>query len=186
MRRIFLILAISLGVAACGTTPPSIRYYRLDAGVAVPQGASQPLQHELQLAPLRLASQLDSTNLVFELPGQELQFAEYHRWAGTLDDQLEQLTRDGLSARLPGWVMRDESGGDRLEIRVQQFGGRHDGHAVLSGRWRLLGADGKVKLDRLFHDARPLPADGYSALVGELSLGWGELLDQISREVARP
>lgn len=185
MIRRPLILLLALGLMACGSTPPAIHYYSLTQGAGTTASGGVP-QHELRFAPLVLSDQIDSINLVYELQGQELQFAERHRWAGTLDNQLEQLTQEGLSARLPGWVVREEGGeGNRLAIRIQQFGGRFDGKAVVSGRWRLTAPDGKVLLERPFREERTLPADGYNALVGELSLGWGKVLDGIAHEVAR-
>ncbi|MBZ6074177.1 PqiC family protein [Aeromonas schubertii] len=184
MTRRMTILLLALGLGACSANVPTVHYYSL----GLPQGKalSTAPRHELRLAPLSISEQVDSVSLVYELEGHELTFTERHRWAGTLDDQLEQLTLSGLSSRLPGWALRESGGsGNRLAIRLQQFAGRHDGMAVLSGRWSLEAADGRVLLDRPFSQVRPLPADGYNALVGELAKGWNQLLDEIASEVVR-
>ncbi|MEW7865904.1 PqiC family protein [Aeromonas diversa] len=185
MIRCVTILMLALGLGACASTAPTVHYYSLGLPQAQTLPARAP-EHELRLAPLSISGQIDSVSLVYELEGHELTFTERHRWAGTLDDQLEQLTISGLSSRLPGWALRDNGGkGNRLSIRLQQFAGRHDGMAVLAGRWRLEGEDGRVLLERPFSQVRPLPADGYNALVGELAKGWNQLLDEIAAEVIR-
>ncbi|MNP54904.1 hypothetical protein D3C76_1495030 [compost metagenome] len=73
--------------------------------------------------------------------------------------------------------------GPVLTISVERFQGRHDGRALLSGRWRLLTEEGVVLRDVPFQQERVLPADGYGALVDELGQGWQQLLDQIAADV---
>lgn len=185
MKRRVLVPLIALALGACSATTPAIHFYSLSQGSSSHVNNSVVPQRELQLAPLTLSDQIDSVNLVYELPGHELQLAEQNRWAGTLDNQLEQLTLEGLSARLPGWVIREEGGkGPRLSLRVQQFAGRYDGKALVTVRWRLIGEDGKVLLDKLFQSERPLPTDGYNALVGELASSWSALLDDVAKGVS--
>lgn len=184
MKKEILTLAL-LGLLAGCSSQPSLHYYSLDADNQQPVTAPAQPQHQLVLRPVALASQLDRISLVYQLEGQELHFTEYHRWAGALDDQLNQLTLNGLSTRLPGWVVRQDGArkGPVLTILVERFQGRHDGSAVLSGRWRLLAEDGTVLRDTPFRQERVLPADGYNALVNELGQGWQQLLDQIAAEV---
>ena len=80
----------------------------LDADSPQPAGVMAQPQHQLVLRPVALSGQLDRMSLVYQLEGNELHFAEYHRWAGSLDAQLNQLTLSGLSSRLPGWVVRQD------------------------------------------------------------------------------
>ncbi|MGL4251675.1 MAG: PqiC family protein [Aeromonas sp.] len=184
MKKPMLITVLLGLLAGCGTSQSDLRYYSLDTDSQLAAAPAKPL-HQLVLRPVTLASQLDRVSLVYQLEGQELHFTEYHRWAGALDDQLNQTTLNGLSSRLPGWVVRQDGArkGPVLTILVERFQGRHDGRAVLSGRWRLLAEDGTVLRDTPFSEQRVLPADGYNALVGELGLGWQQLLDQIAVEV---
>ncbi|MFQ2189990.1 PqiC family protein [Aeromonas jandaei] len=187
MKKFILTLALTGLLAGCSGTQPALHYYSLAADSQQPAAAPVTPQHQLVLRPIALAGQLDRISLVYQLEGQELHFTEYHRWAGSLDDQLNQLTLNGLSSRLPGWVVRQDGGrkGPVLTILVERFQGRHDGRAVLSGRWRLLAEDGSVLREAPFNQVRVLPADGYNALVSELGLGWQQLLDQIADEVRK-
>ena len=107
MKKEILTLAL-LGLLAGCSSQPSLHYYSLDADSQQPVTAPTQPQHQLVLRPVVLASQLDRISLVYQLEGQELHFTEYHRWAGSLDDQLNQVTMNGLSARLPGWVVRQD------------------------------------------------------------------------------
>lgn len=187
MKKPMMALALLGLLAGCGSAPASLHYYSLDAdSQPAPTMAVQP-QHQLVLRPVTLSGQLDRISLVYQLEGRELHFAEYHRWAGSLDGQLNQLTLNGLSSRLPGWVVRqdDTRKGPVLAISVERFQGRHDGRAILSGRWRLLTEEGVVLRDVPFQQVRTLPADGYGSLVDELGQGWQQLLDQIATEVRK-
>ncbi|MGE6106825.1 PqiC family protein [Aeromonas sobria] len=186
MKRLITALALTGLLAGCSSAP-ALHYYSLDAdGSAQAAPISRP-QHQLVLHPVILSDELDASKLVYQMEGKELYFTEYQRWAGSLDGQLNQLTQNGLSARLPGWVVRQDGArqGPVLTIRVQRFQGRFDGRAVLSGRWRLLAEDGRVLQDTPFHLERVLPSDGYGTLVSELGLGWQQLLDQIAAELRK-
>ncbi|MGY3903700.1 PqiC family protein [Aeromonas lusitana] len=185
MKKRMMTLALLGLLAGCSSAPTSLHYYSLDAdSQPAPTMATQP-QHQLVLRPIALSGQLDRVSLVYQLEGNELHFAEYHRWAGSLDAQLNQLTLDGLSSRLPGWVVRQDGArkGPVLTISVERFQGRHDGRALLSGRWRLLTEEGVVLRDVPFQQVRVLPADGYGTLVDELGQGWQQLLDQIAADI---
>lgn len=187
MRKQMMALGLLGLLAGCSSAPTTLHYYSLDAdNQPTPVVTAQP-QHQLVLQPIILAGQLDRMSLVYQLEGQELHFTEYHRWAGALDAQLNQLTQNGLSSRLPGWVVRQDGArkGPVLTISVERFQGRHDGRAVLSGRWRLLTEEGTVLRDVPFQQIRVLPADGYGSLVSELGLGWQQLLDQIAVDVRK-
>ncbi|WP_447502328.1 PqiC family protein [Aeromonas caviae] len=185
MKKRMLTLALLGLLAGCGSAPTTLHYYSLDADTAPSSVTTAQPQHQLVLRPVALSGQLDRMSLVYQLEGKELHFAEYHRWAGSLDAQLNQLTLNGLSSRLPGWVVRQDGArkGPVLSISVERFQGRHDGRALLSGRWRLLTEEGVVLIDVPFQQERVLPADGYGALVNELGQGWQLLLDQIAADV---
>ncbi|MFM5273791.1 membrane integrity-associated transporter subunit PqiC [Aeromonas caviae] len=185
MKKRMITLALLGLLAGCGSAPTTLHYYSLDADTAPSSVTTAQPQHQLVLRPVALSGQLDRMSLVYQLEGKELHFAEYHRWAGSLDAQLNQLTLNGLSSRLPGWVVRQDGAhkGPVLSISVERFQGRHDGRALLSGRWRLLTEEGVVLRDVPFQQERVLPADGYGALVNELGQGWQLLLDQIAADV---
>ena len=185
MKKRMMTLALLGLLAGCSTAPETLHYYSLDAQSPHPQGVMAKPQHQLVLRPVMLSGQLDRMSLVYQLEGNELHFAEYHRWAGSLDAQLNQLTLNGLSSRLPGWVVRQDGArkGPVLSITVERFQGRQDGRALLSGRWRLLTEEGVVLRDVPFQQERVLPADGYGTLVDELGQGWQLLLDQIAADV---
>ena len=185
MKKRMMSLALLGLLAGCSTAPETLHYYSLDAQSPHPQGVMAQPQHQLVLRPVVLSGQLDRMSLVYQLEGNELHFAEYHRWAGSLDAQLNQLTLNGLSSRLPGWVVRQDGArkGPVLSITVERFQGRQDGRALLSGRWRLLTEEGVVLRDVPFQQERVLPADGYGTLVDELGQGWQLLLDQIAADV---
>lgn len=185
MKKRMMTLALLGLLTGCSSAPTALHYYSLDAEIPQSNSVTAQPRHQLVLRPVALSGQLDRMSLVYQLEGKELHFAEYHRWAGSLDAQLNQLTLNGLSSRLPGWVVRQDGArkGPVLTISVERFQGRHDGRALLSGRWRLLTEEGVVLRDVPFQQERVLPADGYGVLVDELGQGWQLLLDQIAADV---
>ncbi|NEX75965.1 membrane integrity-associated transporter subunit PqiC [Aeromonas rivipollensis] len=184
MKRRMMALTL-LGLLAGCSTAQKLHYYSLDVDSPKPTSIMVQPQHQLVLQPVALSDQINRMSLVYQLEGNELHFAEYHRWAGPLDAQLNQLTLNGLSSRLPGWVVRQD--GARkvpvLAISVERFQGRHDGRALLSGRWRLLTEEGVVLRDVPFQQELVLPADGYGSLVDQLGQGWQLLVDHIATEL---
>jgi len=163
MKKRMMTLALLGLLAGCGSAPTTLHYYSLDADTAPSSVTTAQPQHQLVLRPVALSGQLDRMSLVYQLEG----------------------TLNGLSSRLPGWVVRQDGArkGPVLSISVERFQGRHDGRALLSGRWRLLTEEGVVLRDVPFQQERVLPADGYGALVNELGQGWQLLLDQIAADV---
>ncbi|MGL5949186.1 MAG: PqiC family protein [Aeromonas sp.] len=185
MKKSFIALAAGLLLTGCASPAPTLHHYALDAKAPLAASAASTPSRSLTLRPIVLSSQLDRISLVYQLEGQELHFAEFHRWAGALDDQLNQLTQNGLSRRLPGWAVQgsNQAQAPQLSIHVERFQGRHDGRALLSGRWQLTNAQGQLLKTATFASERALPDDGYNVLVAELGQGWQVLLDEIAQEI---
>ncbi|MFW6345979.1 MAG: PqiC family protein, partial [Halomonas sp.] len=71
----------------------------------------------------------------------------------------------------------------RLTLEVDRFQGRHDGLAVIGGRWRLEAADGTLlAMDGLRAEVA-LAADGYPALVRALGQGWDAVADDLAEAI---
>ncbi|GAB2798182.1 hypothetical protein GCM10027040_26020 [Halomonas shantousis] len=146
----------------------------------------------LVLEPIRIADYLDSDGIVMQLSDIEIHQASNHLWAENLSRQLERSLRHHLSLALPNVrVLRDSRGadaGEALSVRldVEEFQGRHDGMAVVSGQWQLRDAEGQLRSVQRFHVERPLDADGYPALVRTLGRAWQTVVEQLAADIANP
>lgn len=183
----------ALWLAGCATqAPPSNRYTLPDDALAAPpRVAGAEAAHRLVVARPTLARFLSVDGLVLQLDDITLNEASQHLWAEPLGMQLERRLKERLAARLPDTRILGETGGDRrepaatLRLTVDRFHGRHDGQAVVAGRWQLRDAEGMLEALVPFAVEVPLARDGYPALVRALGRGWDGVVDEIAGEIKR-
>lgn len=186
-----LLLGGALGGCASNTPAPE-RYTLPAAPVQDPAGAEA--RHQLLLAAPRLAHYLDVDGIVMQVDDITLVEARQHQWAEALGRQLQRALRDRLASRLPDTrVMLDEPASretqaQHLVLEVDRFQGRHDGQAVIGGRFRLYAPDGNLLAMHSLDMETVLAADGYPALVRALGRGWDDVADRLATaiEQARP
>lgn len=188
-RPLLLTLALTLlasGLAGCaGTVTPPTRYQLPDTASATQTGdaASKPLA-TLEISQLRLAHYLDVDGIIMQMDDIKLREAREHQWAEGLDQQLARSLQSNLAGELPQWrVTRGRSGDDSalsLRINIDQFQGRYDGYALISGQWQLRDAQNKLISMDGFRARTALEDDGYPALVRAL----GQSLASASEDIA--
>ena len=186
VRAVFLLL-VAGWLSACtlgGTTPPS-RFYVLTAGPASLLNGELPVT--VSLGPVTLPDAVLRPQIATRPEPARMVFAEFHRWAGDLRANVEQVLLRGLSERLGNNVIHLADGGDidadyRLAVRFLRFDGTPGRHAVLEGQWRVRTGDPLCLAEiRNFTIETPLDGNDYTALVEGLGRG----LDQLSDEIAR-
>ncbi|SDO00795.1 hypothetical protein SAMN04487957_10329 [Halomonas shengliensis] len=192
-RRWLFPLLMALPLAAltgCASNTPAPERYTLPA-VEVAAAGGAEAAHELRLAPPRLAHYLDVEGIVMQVDDITLVEAKGYQWAEALSAQLQRGLRDRLAARLPDTrVVLERPGqaeGDslRLALEIDRFQGRHDGLAVIGGRWRLEDADGSLLAMEGLAAEVALAADGYPALVRALGQGWDRVADELAAAIRR-
>ncbi|MDR5902245.1 PqiC family protein [Halomonas icarae] len=191
-----LLLAGTLG--GCASSKPAPERYTLPAATmpeatmpeATRQGAAgAETRYQLQVATPRLADYLDVEGIVMQIDDITLVEARGHQWAEALGKQLQRGLRDRLAQRLPDTrVLLDgtaprEANSLRLALEIDRFQGRHDGRAVIGGRWRLHAADGSLLAMQPLVLENALEADGYPALVRALGRGWDSAADELAEAV---
>ena len=195
-RSGLFILCLSLGLvlAGCAATPTSTTRYTLPT--AQPASSSPGSYPDLALEtlaiePIRMSSYINSEGIVMQLSDIEIQRARNHLWAETLSRQLERNLQYYLSDALPDTrVTRDLSAVTgknalQLQIEVEDFQGRYDGQAVVSGHWQLRDASGRLLSLRRFDVAQPLEVDGYPELVRSLAEAWDTVAASLAEHLAQ-
>ncbi|MCO6442250.1 MAG: membrane integrity-associated transporter subunit PqiC [Nitrococcus mobilis] len=144
-------------------------------------------EHRLWIALPRLAPFLRSDGIVMQINDVAIHQGRDHLWAEDLAIQLRRSLREELARKLPRVQVLDDSESaatgeppHRLEVDVDGFQGRYDGVAVVVGQWRLRDGTGRLLAARQFSVERPLPADGYQALVESLAAAWRGVADEIA------
>lgn len=182
----FLAAVLLAGCAASVTAPRHylLNYPSLGDAALLSEGASASLLIEqVDVAPF-----LNSSGIVYQVAENKISIASQHRWAEPIERQLRRSLYTVLLGRLDSVAVFVHPGSARpptarLSVSLHAFHGRYTGDAVIAGTWWLTAAGGEILVRRRFRVVRPLPADGYDALVQTLSKGWQDIAAGIARYV---
>ncbi|OHV08902.1 PqiC family protein [Kushneria phosphatilytica] len=186
MRRLVTLSVLLLALGGCAGQSTSFHRYTLPApGDSGSIEASS--ERVVALAPVSLAAYLDGPGVVYQTTDIEVHQAQAHLWAEDLGTQLTRTLRDALARELPQTRVRigDDHSPEqaRVQVSLSQFQGRYDGMAVLSGRYTLQNGQGQLIEQQPFRIERPLPSDGYPALVRTLGAGWQTVAERIAQQL---
>ncbi len=186
-----VVLAGSALLSGCAGTPTVPEHRYLIGLTDRPTAPATGSEDRLWIAPPRLASFLRSDGIVMQISDVAIHQGRNHLWAEDLATQLRRSLREELARKLPHAQVLDDSESavtgeppHRLEVDVDGFHGRYDGVAVIVGQWRLRDGIGRLLAARQFSVERPLPADGYQALVESLAAAWRGVADEIAAVIS--
>lgn len=187
----FVLLATLAALAGCiGKQSPEVSYYSLLSMEQTGATAATLSRTDLRIGigPITLPEPLKRSQLVTRDQRNVYSFDEFNRWAGVLEKDIAYVLGDNLGGLLGvdkiaffPW-MPHFTPTHRVAIDIIQFDGEFSGEAVLSARWAIADAEGKVNLaggKNVYR--RPVEGGDYSALVKAESL----LLAELSQEIAR-
>ena len=190
LRLVCLALATSLLVSGgCASTKPA-RFYTLSS-VAIPgtENRTEPGGEGIAIGigPIKLPEHLDRPQIVTRTSRNELQLAEFDRWAGSLADDFSRVLAENLSILLSTHRVsmypwrRSVPIEYQVVVDVNRFDGTLGENAWLSARWSVL--DGKSKKVLAMHKSlmnEPSGKPSYKEMVAAQS----RALAQLSREIA--
>ncbi|MCU7927835.1 MAG: PqiC family protein [Candidatus Thiodiazotropha sp. (ex Dulcina madagascariensis)] len=147
---LILVVSSALLLAGCATPSQPTRFYRLDGQLPVPETVSLkprtgvPL---IGLGPVRLAGYLDRPQIVMRLSPHRLALREFDQWAGSLQENIQQVVSDSLRRQLEEMqlVTHPWHGSVRPDYEVHLLVRRLDqenGKIRLQARWSLIEAQG--------------------------------------------
>lgn len=184
----FLLVALALAGCAVHVTPPSqyLLSYPEVGNVALAGGANA---QSLVIAAVDVAAFLDTSGIVLQTADHQISVASQHRWGEPLERQLRRSLYATLVKRLQQtavfeWPAAIGSAAS-LKVAVDAFQGRSTGDVLITGSWRLANRAGKIIARRHFRISRPLPSDGYDALVTALSQGWRALTVRMAQQISQ-
>ncbi|MGF1740135.1 ABC-type transport auxiliary lipoprotein family protein [Vibrio profundum] len=186
------IVAIGLLLSACSSnTAPTTHEYLLPNQLTVSAYQVQPERagYSIQLKAIKVADYLSRLNIVMVSDSGQVYPAANHLWAAPLTSQLENLTINRLTERLPtiSWLPSYQpfSAQASLEIDVADMYANLKGDVVISGRWFLVANTDDHLIDSgTFKRHAQLQQDGYPALTDQLSKTWlNQVIDPIARKL---
>ncbi|MFZ5774605.1 MAG: PqiC family protein [Thermodesulfobacteriota bacterium] len=182
------LLGLCLLLGGCVGHSPQARFYQLSAladGPAVATGL--PSGSTIAVGPVRLPDSLDRPQLVSRSGDNELRLAEYHRWAGSLRQEVTRVVGENLARLLPmariepypwhhGNLVRYQ-----VEVTVTRLDGVLGQEAALDCQWSVVSPqENRLLLTRTTSLREPVAETDHSALVAAQS----RLLGRLSGEVA--
>lgn len=174
-----------LWLTGCSSTPATHQYMLPQHTVSASEQASQTLS--VMLMPVQLAGHLQVNGIVFQTSPIEVNEARNNLWADSLSNQLDRALSQTLINRLHGAVLIPSDSTNiptyYVALQLNQFQGRYDGKAIISGQYRLMNSDRRIIKQQNFFYEEPLTHDGYPALIEALDTGIQRLASDISQTV---
>lgn len=181
-----LFLSAILLVSACSSTETTPHYYALALPNANEPTMSVNNKPVVAVMDVKLADYLNDLGIIYQQNDVQITSANQHRWAEALDKQLTRGLLQSLRTAQPDYQWQTDAQVDsltpQLSIQVNAFHGLANGHAAISGEWRL--TKGAQSYTGEFNQQFPLQDDGYPALVRALGEGWQTTIQHMASQIA--
>ena len=191
-RQLFAALVLSLcliWMSGCvGSSAPTKLYVLTPApkAEANPPGAEETGSPVLGVGPVRLPGLLDQPQIVTRPSADEIDRAEFDRWAEPLADTVPRVIAENLAAL---WGSKRvaifpwdpaQPVQYQVVVDVMRFDGAMGGDVVLDARWRIVTTEGRELAVRRSVLTQQTGRAGYLAVVTAMS----RALASLSREIA--
>jgi uncharacterized lipoprotein YmbA len=182
------LLLVAFLLAACSSTPP-VRFYNLNSLPSGQQENPPVLPGEdiaIGVGPVEFPAFLDRPQIVTRKSQNQVEIAEFHRWASSLPGDFSRVLAKNISTLLPTDRMAVYPWDDtfsptyQVKLDVEQFDGQLGERVFLRVIWSLVGQEGKKELVvRKTLIEEPVLTNDYNGLVEAQS----NALATLSREI---
>jgi hypothetical protein len=189
-----VLLAVML-LAACASKSPPVDFYTLSVSAppADLSGAGSSCSGTvIAIGPVTWPRYLDQPRIVTRSGPNRLDFDEYHRWAGSLNDEFERVLRKNLTAMLPSGLFINNRQATRfhpkfrVELDIEQFDGQLGGDVILDLKWAVTMTEtGKTDMTQTSVIRETTTGPDHEALVRASSLATGRLGQEIAAELLK-
>jgi uncharacterized lipoprotein YmbA len=194
----WLIGAITLAVmftGGCAGTSPPVAYYTLGIDTSVTQAGAAGTACSgkgISVGPVSWPRYLDQPRIVTRSGPNTLDFDEFHRWGGSLEDDFERVLKKNLSMLLQSSKIADFRSTRRfipdyrVELEIRQFDGQFGGEVILDTGWLLIAQKTGKTLG--LHDSmvsQQVSGQDYEALVHASSVVVAGLSGEIAAELLK-
>jgi len=175
--------------SGCASSKPS-RFYTLDTMKPmqdVRKGTAAEQQVAVGLGPVEIPDYLDRPQIVTRSSGNELEIAEFDRWAGSLREDVARTLMENLSvllaqdnASVVSWRWNSPFN-FRIIVDILRFDAMPDDNLVLKAQWSIVGADdGKAPIVHASGFSEKIQGNDYNAKITAMS----RTLGMLSRDIA--
>ena len=180
---------LTIGCVGTGQSPPS-RFYMLtsiDPADASPDFSSDMAGEGILLGPIRFPVYLKRQQIVTRTSPNEIQLAEFDRWAEPLDTNFYSVLRENLAILLnTAFIVEPPVPKDigiefQIIAGVSRFDAEPGKQVIMSVRWGILRVeDNQVLMTRNSNYTAPLNSGGFDEIARTQSL----IVADFSRDVA--
>jgi hypothetical protein len=180
---------ISFLVAGCGSSAPS-RFYTLSSlksAEPIQPPAGENIKAIVRMGPVDIPDYLDRPQIVTRTSQNELYFAEFDRWGGSLRNDVSRVLIENLSSILAAghvtvvpWKQY-APGAYRVPLTISRLDVTPGGNLYLKAQWSIIDKDGKTMTAfRETNISKPVNGTGYNVVVIAIS----DALTDLSQEIA--
>ncbi len=174
-HKTIAILASTIAIIGCTSTPVAISYYMLPTTV---QENSVDTQHvpSLLIEHIELAEYLTQPGLVLQTSPHKIHISTSNLWAENLEKALPKALQNALQKQSAQFSYHLEhlvtlKPDLRLRLRIDALHPTTNGLVIASGRYQLTKAsEQEIAAVKYFHIERTLHDDGYEAAVKEIDI----------------
>jgi uncharacterized lipoprotein YmbA len=188
------LLAVMCLTACAGKSPP-VDFYTLSVS-APPAGlsgaGSSCSDTVIAIGPVNWPRYLDQPRIVTRTGPNRLDFDEFHRWAGSLQDGFDRVLKKNLSELLQSRLLVSNRQATRIKpeyrvgLDIEQFDGQLGGDVILDVRWAItVDESGKPDTVHVSTIRETTTGPDYEALVRASSLATGRLGQEIAAELVK-
>lgn len=171
--------------SGCATTGPS-KFYTLSSAI-IQQEHKDNQNISVEVGPVEVPDYLDRPHLVTRSGRNELMISDFHKWAGSLQDDISRVLVESLSAALSTenvymypWP-QSSSLTYHVKIKINRFEGTPGEQVVLNVYWAIYGKDETTLLmQQASHFYEETGDRSYAAVVAAMSRAVGKLSNEIA------
>ena len=182
--RIWMIAAVLLTVAGCGTTPPPTFYQLSETAGTQLSGLERGIA--IGVGPVNVAAYLDRPQIVIRGLGHQLELSEFNRWVEPLTDSISRVIIVNLSNSLESTRVYKIPRRNktiplefRIEIDIARFDGMLGADALLVARWTLYDRQSKPLVTKVSIIRESSGGEGFDSLIAAQN----RALQNLSQEI---
>ena len=179
-------VAVLLLGGCAGSKPSSFYVLTPLSSGSSQQNAAPERPIVIGIGPVELPPYLDRSQIVTRSDSNQLDLAEFHRWAEPLQGNVTRVLAEDLATLTPtDYIVifpwdRSTPIDYQVTVTVTRFDGRLGGNSLLITRWSLFGGDGEQLLRRKSILSEVTGGEDYGAMVSAMN----RTLAALSREIA--
>jgi len=188
------LLLVAFLLAACSSTPP-VRFYNLNSlpsGQQENPGAILGEDITIGVGPVEFPAFLDRPQIVTRKSQNQVEIAEFHRWASSLPGDFSRVLAKNISTLLPTDQVAVYPWEDtfsptyQIKLDVEQFDGQLGERVLLRVIWSVVGKEGaKDLVVRKSLIAEPVLTNDYEGLVAAQSNALATLSRELVEEIRK-